>query len=337
MNNSWIMQHRTAERLSAQRRRDVSALLLSAAVHVLILLMLPGFAVSQHAAPELLIELMQLKPLPVQAAGFAGDTGDVASSPEPGPNLPSGPSKPQPNQTTTKPAAKPAGPAAAKPAPPQPKPAETSQQKPTPSQQAAGNTATSVVVADQPTKQAEKPATKPQPPANPPAPAKESPPAKPAEQPAGNPSAGTDTAPAGSQPSDKPTDPSGPTAQPPSGGAGGQGAPSTGPPAAPPGPSQQELNLLGDYGAAAAKRIRSQCRNSEQGARGTVKIEFEVDRKGRLLDVRVVESSGHNNLDNDALEATRAAFNEKHEIIPFPKDITVPDWKFRTSIKYPLY
>lgn len=109
------------------------------------------------------------------------------------------------------------------------------------------------------------------------------------------------------------------------------------PPPPPPGPTQAELNLLEDYGAKAFKRIKSQARNSEAGVRGTVVFEFEVNRKGTLLDVRVVKSSGHNNLDNDVLEATRAAFNEPHEIIPFGKDVSLKQWSFRKSLEYPLW
>ena len=42
-------------------------------------------------------------------------------------------------------------------------------------------------------------------------------------------------------------------------------------------------------------------------------------------------------MDNDTLEATRAAFNERHEKIPFPPDVKVASWTFVMSIKYPLY
>lgn len=129
----------------------------------------------------------------------------------------------------------------------------------------------------------------------------------------------------------------GPPGAPDSGPAMPGGTPQTQPPPEPAGPSQAELDLLDTYGAAALKRIKSQARNSEQGVRGTVVFEFEVSRKGYLLDVRIVKSSGHNNLDSDVLEAARAAFNEKHEIIPFPRDVTIDKWAFRKSIKYPLY
>jgi TonB family protein len=95
--------------------------------------------------------------------------------------------------------------------------------------------------------------------------------------------------------------------------------------------------LLKAWGDKARKRIRSQARNSEEGARGTVRFEFDVSRRGRLLDVRLTTSSGYNNLDNDALEATRAAFNEAWEIVPFPDDVSVGKWTFPMDLTYPLY
>ena len=103
------------------------------------------------------------------------------------------------------------------------------------------------------------------------------------------------------------------------------------------GPSQHELDLLRDYGDKARKRIKSQARNSEAGARGTVKLSFTVSRAGRLLDVSVEKTSGFNNLDNDSMEACRAAFNDPWEIIPFPKDVDVKQWVFRMDLAYPLY
>ena len=97
------------------------------------------------------------------------------------------------------------------------------------------------------------------------------------------------------------------------------------------------MRLLGEYGDAARLRIRSQARNPEQGGKGIVTFEFEVARDGHLIDVRVIRTSGYANLDNDALEATRAAFNERKEKVPFPSDVTVASWVFVMSMKYPLY
>jgi TonB family protein len=113
-------------------------------------------------------------------------------------------------------------------------------------------------------------------------------------------------------------------------------APATGPPS-PPGPSEYELRLLGQYGDAARQRIRSQARNPEHGAEGAVKLEFEVARDGHLIDTWVYESSGHILLDNDALEATRAAFNDAREKVPFPSDVKVDRWVFQLALEYPLY
>ena len=141
---------------------------------------------------------------------------------------------------------------------------------------------------------------------------------------------------------DKGADPGGQGAGAPAGGGGsggGQGGPGSGPGvgAPPAGPSQRELELLRDYGDKARKRIKSQARNSEAGARGTVRIGFTVSKKGRLLDVTVVKTSGFNNLDNDSMEACRAAFNDAWEIIPFPKDVQVDKWGFQMDLAYPLY
>jgi outer membrane biosynthesis protein TonB len=55
------------------------------------------------------------------------------------------------------------------------------------------------------------------------------------------------------------------------------------------------------------------------------------------MDVWVVKSSGYANMDNDAMEAARAAFNDRAEKMPFPRDVTVASWVFVMSLKYPLY
>jgi protein TonB len=110
-----------------------------------------------------------------------------------------------------------------------------------------------------------------------------------------------------------------------------------GPPPAPPGPSAHELSLLGEYGDASLRRILSQARNPEARGSGTVVFEFEVARDGHLVEVRLVKSSGHQLLDDDVIDATKAAFNDDWEIIPFPDDITVDSWVFKRSVKYPLW
>jgi TonB family protein len=121
------------------------------------------------------------------------------------------------------------------------------------------------------------------------------------------------------------------------GGGNGPGGDGIGPAAPPPGPSDHELDLLREYGDKARKRIKSQARNSEAGARGTVKLAFDVSNKGRLLDVRVANTSGFKNLDSDAIEACQVAFNEAREIIPFPDDVQVKQWTFTLELTYPLY
>ena len=105
----------------------------------------------------------------------------------------------------------------------------------------------------------------------------------------------------------------------------------------PPGPTARDLELLAEYADAARRRIRSQARNPEQGGAGTVTFEFEVARDGHLVDVAVIRSSGYSNIDNDVVEATRAAFNERREKLSFPAEVTVASWVFVMSLEYPLY
>ena len=62
-----------------------------------------------------------------------------------------------------------------------------------------------------------------------------------------------------------------------------------------------------------------------------------MGKDGRLIDVRLLKSSGYSNLDTDAQEATRAAFNDNWERIPFPKDVSVDKWTFTMKLEYPLY
>ncbi len=108
-----------------------------------------------------------------------------------------------------------------------------------------------------------------------------------------------------------------------------------GPPAAPPGPSEAELSILGDYGDAARKKIRRLVRTPERARereiKGPVTFEFEIDRDGKLLSVRAIESP-HKILEQECFEATRVAapFGK------FPKGVTVKSWKFRMKLDFPI-
>lgn len=366
MNDATIRRQRGAVQRSAQRRREALVLAASLICHAVLLLILPGFAPQVKPPPVIYVKLTQ----PLQALGAGPKATAPKYAPQPqgarvgplNPDMkkgtaqpaPTAPGKPKPpSQTQAKGQAKPAlaKPALAKPAAPAkvapsakppshiPMLPAKPQAKPDTPRVEQGRPAA-------PTK----PAAKPQPP-------------KPSEgggsgggdkrdtggsagSGGGAGGSGTPGGGSGGPPSDKEPGPGGKPGPPgapdqgpaaPAGNPSGADKPPAGPPPPPPGPSQAELNLLEDYGAKAFKRIKSQARNSEQGVRGTVVFEFDVSRKGYLLDVRVVKSSGHNNLDQDVLEAARAAFNEKYEIIPFAKDISVDKWSFRKSIQYPLY
>jgi len=327
--DSTVLKEQAAVLRAQRRLRGVLAGLGTLAFHALILSFLPGFAAPPTIPSSLMIELVQpaaaaaiIQPVVPHSTPQPGFAGGMNTSPVRGPDTAPGKLSP------------PRGKAGKGPSSPAPQPSKTPAVKAPPSGPADNDNSATSVVAPSPVKVPAGGSSKTAPPA---------------KQPAGDASGSS-----GSQP--QPEGGNGPggsgsggtgaggnsdggsgTGGGGTGGGGGSGAPNLGPPSPPPGPSEHELSLLGDYGATAAKRIRSQARNSEQGARGTVKIAFDVSNKGRLLDVRVVDSSGHNNLDNDALEATRAAFNEKHEMIPFPADVTVKQWTFTTSIKYPLY
>jgi len=329
-------------REDARRRgrwRDAGIFCGSVAVHLTALLLLPGFTPGQPPPSELYLQLVQ-----GQAGAMSGTlapphavSGGAKSAP-PGFTQAAAPA----NQAPAEPrlvAAKPPKPTVASAAPPRPsKPAA----KPAASRQS--NQATDVVepapvIAAPPRAQPAKPEQPTPPPAEPAPAPKEQPLPKGAEQP------GPATAP--------PSPPAAPSGAQPAapGGSSGGAAPGGGgqsqgdggsagpppPPPPPPGPSPHELDLLKAWGDKARKRIRSQGRNSEEGARGTVRFEFDVSRRGRLLDVRLTKSSGYNNLDNDALEATRAAFNEAWEIVPFPDDVSVDKWTFPMDLTYPLY
>jgi protein TonB len=117
----------------------------------------------------------------------------------------------------------------------------------------------------------------------------------------------------------------------------GEAADETGTPGLSDGPSERELKLLSAYADVARRRIRSQARNPEHGGAGVVTFEFQVARDGHLIDVQVVRSSGYSNIDNDAVEATRAAFNDAYEKLAFPPEVTVASWVFVMSLEYPLY
>jgi TonB family protein len=104
-----------------------------------------------------------------------------------------------------------------------------------------------------------------------------------------------------------------------------------------PGPTAAEIALMREYGEGAMLRIRSQARNPERYAEGEVTIEFTVLANGRLESVNVVESSGYDRIDRDAVEATRAAFNNPGEQIRFPAGVSQDEWTFRLTLAYPLY
>lgn len=360
MNDAMIRRQRGALQRSAPRRRDVLVLAASLVCHALLLLILPGFTTQAKHPPVLFVKLTQ----PAKALG----AGPKASAPKYAPQPQGarvGPLNPDLKKGTAQPAPTPKG----KPKPPtqtqakaQAKPqAKTAVAKPAIAAKpvtAAKPPVHTPMLPAKPQAKPDTPRVEQAPPAAPAKPAAKPQPAKPSEGSGGGDQretggsagsgggaggTGTPGGGSGGPPGDKEPGPGGkpgPPGAPDKGPAAPAGSPDgtdTGPPPPPPGPSQAELNQLEDYGAKAFKRIKSQARNSEQGVRGTVVFEFDVSRKGYLLDVRVVKSSGHNNLDQDVLEAARAAFNEKYEIIPFPKGIKLDKWSFRKSIEYPLY
>ena len=118
-------------------------------------------------------------------------------------------------------------------------------------------------------------------------------------------------------------------------GDGSQGG-EVGPPGPPPGPSGYELDLLGEYGDNARRRIRMLARTPErareQKLSGKVKFQFEVAKTGKLLSVKVLDSSGHPVLDEECLEATKVAAPFGR----FPRDVTVAKWKFEMTLEFPL-
>ena len=112
-------------------------------------------------------------------------------------------------------------------------------------------------------------------------------------------------------------------------------APNEGAAAGPPGPGEAELNILGDYGDAARRKIRRLARTperaKERGIKGPVTFEFELDRDGKLLSVKAIESA-HKILEQECFEATRVAapFGK------FPAGVSVKSWKFRMKLDFPI-
>jgi TonB family protein len=368
MNDATIRRQRSALQRTAQRRRDAAVLAASLLCHALLLLVLPGFAAQIKPPPVIYVKLTQ----PVKALGAGPKATAPKYAPVPqgervgplNPDMKKGTAQPAPKAPgKPKPATKTQAKAQAK---PQAKPAIAKPAVPAKAAPAAKTQVHTPMLPAKPQAKPDTPRVEPATPAKPGKPAAKPAPAKPSDSGGsgggdkhdtggsagsggGAGGSGTPGGGSGGPPSDKEPGPGGKPGTPgapdqgpaaPAGSPGGADKPETGPPPPPPpppGPSQAELNLLEDYGTKAFKRIKSQARNSEQGVRGTVVFEFDVSRKGYLLDVRVVKSSGHNNLDQDVMEAARAAFNEKYEIIPFPKDISLDKWSFRKSIEYPLY
>jgi periplasmic protein TonB len=348
MKQNYAAKRREHLRRVAELRRNTAFAVISLLAHAILLVLLPSMAAPRPVVQTLFVELKAQPravlevPPPVPVIPAADDT-----------LVP--PSATSPNQAQTTPAPKPvkqsspSAPAvAAKPQAPKAPNAKPGV-KAAPAQSAPGNNAADVKLTPaQPAKPVAPKSEEKAPVESKPAEKQGAP--NPAPQPKGDPKAEPSAgdkpaaAPASAPPVKMPKD--GPPAAPPSKnpGAGDKPAEPSGPqgpdtaaPSAPPGPSKQELSLLSAYGDVARKRIKSQARNPEAGGGGTVKLEFTVAKSGRLVDVKLVESSGYKLLDNDALEATEVAFNEKHEIIPFPKDVKVEQWTFFMALKYPLW
>lgn len=346
MKQNYAAKRRAYMRRNAEIRRNSLFALVSLVLHAALLLVLPGMAVSRPPVETLFVELnipqqavRQAKPTPVAVVEddalmppTAASTTPAQTTPEPKPVAQSAPAakasaeQPQAPKVQAKPGATAA-----------------------PAKSAPGNSASDVKLTPKQPEQPVAPKSEEKTPVeNKPADTqgKANPTPQPEADPEAQPSAGKDSgaAPATAPPVNMPKD--GPPAAPPSDNPGtgtkpaeptGPQGPETAAPSPPPGPSKEELALLGAYGDAARKRIKGQARNPEAGGGGTVKFEFTVARSGRLVDVKLVESSGYKLLDDDALEAVTVSFNEKHEIIPFPKEVTVSQWTFFMALKYPLW
>ncbi len=341
---------RQTERAARSRRRDMLLGAASLMLHIAVFLLLPSLAVHAELPRVLLIELVR----PVAPAG--APTTAPATTPEPAPEVltDAADAADAPTQAEVAPVPTPAPPEPTPQPAPQPEsqtvPAQTTTQPVTPVAEA--NEATSIsrrapVVAPQSPVAVEEPVEQaPAPVADEPVEAAPQPAAEAPVEEAPSPSSPSETdisddapeASAGDDDTSDATDTADDDANATQDDDASQApAAEPGPPAPPPGPSEYELRLLGEYGDVARLRIRSQARNPEQGGNGIVTFEFEVARDGHLVDVWVIKSSGYANMDNDALEAARAAFNERAEKKPFPSDVTVAGWVFVMSLKYPLY
>jgi TonB family protein len=371
MSMSRQRESQRAARMASERKRDAGWAAVAVLFHVLLILLIPGFAnptISEkviHLAlqiPTVERSEMPLPPAPIFSAG----TGDLATSPtidqQVRPDAPPLPLKP-----TTKHSGKDTSerkPAAASPKPSQqpsdaPAP-NTPAKKPqaSPSSSSAAKDAsdsTDVVVREQ---IAAKPKDKPKDNSQP---AKKGESAKPNSgdkgkkpQPGkGDGGGGSDKQDQGPAPQNtgnaSPGDPapSAPKDGDPKGNGDGSGAPSGGGPTTAPnsgppepaGPTAAELDLLGDYGDGLKKKIRQMARTPEiareKKHEGPVKFSFTVNQRGKLLDVSVISSPGYNELDEECREATRVASGS---FPPFPKNVTtVEKWTFTMTLTFPLY
>lgn len=344
MKQAAVSKLRQTERAARSRRRDMLLGAASLALHIVVFLLLPSLAVHAELPRELLIELVR----PVAPAG--APTTQPATTPEPAPELltDAADAAETPAQADAVPVPSPAPPEPTPQPEEQTAPAQDSVPIETPVAEA--NEATSIsralpvvatespVAVEEPVEQAPAPVADerveaaPQPAAS--APVEETPPvSSPSEtdtnDDAPEVSTGDEDAADDADSADDDAAQDDDASQAP--------AADPGPPAPPPGPSEYELRLLGEYGDAARLRIRSQARNPEQDSQGIVTFEFEVARDGHLIDVWVIESSGYTNIDTDAMEAARAAFNERAEKKPFPDSVSLASWVFVMSLKYPLY
>ena len=71
---------------------------------------------------------------------------------------------------------------------------------------------------------------------------------------------------------------------------------------------------------------------SEEGTEGKVDVEFTILKDGRLLDVRIIQSSGFSALDREALRAVGAA----SPFTPIPKQIALEQLSIRFTFNYTL-
>jgi len=374
MNLAMVLRRRRSEKLKLQRRRNWITLAASLLIHIVIFLLFPGLVVQSEPTVELLVEIV--KPAsaaaekPATAPRTAPDTvpeatpapaepDPVVNETEPAAAPPVEDAAPQPaadvqeatNPPVEQPVTQPPRQDASDIATVQPLKPIVVEESPHQVPQQVEDVPVVAEAKPAEEKPADKPVEQPKPepevqPEPAPVPVEEvKPQAKPQPKPVEETSPAADPQP---RPVDTPSakpDPA-PPAVPEETGSGtdttevtgeDDTAPEEGPPAPPPGPSEHELNLLGDYGDGARLRIRAQARNTEDNAEGTVTFEFEVARDGHLVEVKVLRTSGYSSIDNDAIEATRAAFNERAEKIPFPRDLTVASWKFVMSLKYPLW